>query len=95
MTVPGTNAGTGHRLNPRCSKCAKGGWSSDLSSHVNRRGYRLTVLGPRRKRQQASHNNASRRVDTLYQYKIRCDECGHEGWTRHADIKRRWEVQHG
>jgi hypothetical protein len=79
--MPGTNAGTGHRLRPRCYYCAQ-------SSRPQPKGYVLRVTGRRRYR--PSYNGASRRTDVFWQYEVRCEDCGKTGWSRHVEIGRKW-----
>jgi hypothetical protein len=80
--MPGSNAGTGHRLHARCYHCSRS---------RGRRGYELHLTGERRYR--PNNNGASRRVDVFWQYQIRCAHCGRLGWTRHMDIAKRWLVR--
>lgn len=78
--MPASNAGTGHRIAPRCFWCARKLWNH---------GYDLRLTGRRKK--SFTGNNVSRRVDPQYQYEIVCNDCGKTGWSRHVLIKLRWE----
>jgi len=78
--MPGSNAGTGHRLNPRCYYCSRS---------RGHRGYDLIPTGTRRYR--PNYNGASGRVDVFWQYEVLCRDCGKVGWSRHVVISRKWE----
>lgn len=78
--MPGTNAGTGHRLTARCFHCARGRQKGC--------GYALNVTGRRRYR--PSYNGASRRTDVFWQYEVRCVDCRRLGWSRHSYIAEKW-----
>lgn len=84
--MPGTNAGTGHRLFARCSKCAS--WESE-----GRLGFKISPTGARRVRRM--NNAGSGRVDGTYQYEYRCPDCGHVGWSRHSGLARKYRAEFG
>lgn len=74
--MPGSNAGTGHRLSARCYRCA-----------MRSRGKGYSLIRTGRKRERITGNNASGRVDPNFQYEYRCNHCGHVGWSRHIDLQ--------
>jgi hypothetical protein len=85
MTMPGSNAGTGHRLNPRCYHCAK------YRQFLNY-GYVLHPTGKRRYRP-TNYNGASGRTDVFWQYEVHCEDCKRVGWSRHIDLARWWKEE--
>lgn len=78
--MPGTNAGTGYPLTFRCAKCKRGNWRDHT------RGLNYTIIARRR------HNKRGllMRCDREYEYRYRCLDCGHEGWTKHDNATRAW-----
>lgn len=78
--MPGTNAGTGQRLHARCWRCARGG--------DRYRGYHLTYAGKARMRRKSGKVGV--RMDPTFEFKVKCRDCGYEGWTGHIDIARRF-----
>jgi hypothetical protein len=90
--MPGTNAGTGRPLNFQCSKCrlknlSRERWGTKRTGFINE----VKVLGPRRK---APVGNAGMR-NSRFKFQYECRACGHVGWSRHVDLERRWELEHG
>jgi hypothetical protein len=73
--MPGTNAGTGHPITLRCSKCRQ--------QRIDRsRGYDLTATG----RSKSMPTRGVRQM--LRKIEYRCRSCGHVGWTTHSDAER-------
>lgn len=65
--------------------CAKISWRYHMH-----RGLNLSPTGKRRYR--PNYKGASRRVDVFYQYQVKCNDCGHVGWSRHIDVARKWKA---
>ena len=85
-----TNAGTGHRLSPRCFACAR------AHAHIRPRiGYDLKLTGRRRAKLQYKPHSSTQRIDPRFQYEVQCLTCGHVGWNRHADLARDWQEKFG
>lgn len=84
----------GQPLSFACSKCRKsrGFYNHETrrSSHHIGRHYMLT--GKTRK-QRSQGSNVHHWPDTAYQYK--CLGCGHVGWSRHPDVQRLHNHEHG
>lgn len=84
--MPGSNAGTGHRLRPRCVHCARlHPYHHARDKHI---GCSLQPTG--RRRLKPTGNNASGRVDPQWQYEVVCGDCTATGWHRHVQIARDW-----
>lgn len=97
--MPGTNAGTGHRVSPRCFWCAKKSDGNRNYLHKND-GYTLLITGRRRKKvlkravfdgDESFRENS--RVDPFFVYEVECADCRKIGWTRHATISKRWHIR--
>lgn len=77
--MPGTNAGTGQPLTFRCAKCRIGRRPGD-----HRAGTAIILTGRRRD----ARVRGGVRMDLIVR-EYKCMHCGHVGWSRHSDLKRR------
>lgn len=79
--VPGTNAGTGQPISFMCSACRRNPhriWPQGFSS-------RVTLTGRTKEINDGRANGRS----TNHRREYECTDCGHVGWSRHADLKRK------
>lgn len=86
--MPGTNAGTGHPLTFRCAVCKVGRAFDSLARRDLEKGTNVVATGERRER--PTGKGSSRRTDPVYQYSYKCLDCGHEGWSRHTDVRAKY-----
>ena len=83
--MPGSNAGTGWPISFHCSRCRRtvkgcATWSGRSINHCDHKQVRTG-----RTRPYTGGNKGIRGLMTHHEY--RC-ECGHVGWSRHADVTR-------
>lgn len=73
--MPGTNAGTGHALTLKCSKCRS--W-----------GDKLEATGIQQKLSPAQRRYPENSRVLNYKAEYKCLVCNHRGWSRHRDMER-------
>lgn len=76
-------AGAG--LFARCKACAS---ALVTGTHGGIADLQLTS-----KRKRIRIYTSSKRVDTEFLYEYICAHCGHQGWSRHIDLARKWSAQ--
>ena len=90
--MPGTNAGTGRPISFQCWKCRrkKGrlleGRVRDILGHKGRAN-RVWLTGNKRDN---GNGNAGCGND-IFDREYICDDCGHQGWSRHIELARKEE----
>jgi hypothetical protein len=87
--MPGTNAGTGYPLTFRCAKCKVGHWGRAQRGDHTHEGLNYVVL----ERKPSEARGLLARMDRHAKYRYRCNDCRHEGWTRHDLAARKWNAQ--
>lgn len=79
--MPGRNNGTGRPLTARCSRCRK----SRYQNTRGKMGWNLEATGRVRPLPSSRRCNMGSRV-LPFEAEYRCLDCGHVGWSRHADL---------